>query len=105
MKIALDYDDTYTKDPELWDSFIAEAKERMHEVTFVTLRFSKDVFMSRYNHKENDLIDHGWYLYNEDILSDAENLEIPVIFTGGAPKSQHYKADIWIDDSPEFING
>ena len=39
MKIALDYDDTYTQDPELWLRFVKDALERNHDVRVVTMRF------------------------------------------------------------------
>lgn len=38
MKIALDYDETFTADPELWKPFVAHCKARLHEVKFVTAR-------------------------------------------------------------------
>jgi hypothetical protein len=38
MKIALDYDGTYTVDPQFWEDFITLAKVRGHEVVCVTKR-------------------------------------------------------------------
>jgi len=42
MKIALDYDKTYTADTVLWNSFIKTAKSRQHEVYIVTMRSNAD---------------------------------------------------------------
>lgn len=83
MKIAVDYDETYTSDPKLFELFVLLAKERGHEVKFVTYRQAK------------------WG--NDDIHADAEYLDIDVIFTEGRQKQHVYDADIWIDDSPVTI--
>lgn len=81
-KIALDYDQTYTADPILWDLFIENANEGDHEVMIVTYR-DKDM-----------PIDH--------------KLHIPVFYTGFVAKRVYMKEqgidiDIWIDDWPESI--
>ena len=41
MLIALDFDETYTRDPEFWDIVIANATQRGHAVICATMR--KDV--------------------------------------------------------------
>lgn len=86
MKIALDYDETYTADPILWDGFVQAAIRRGHEVCFVTFRSSD--FPP---------------VMNEDIEMDALSLGIKIIYTGGKQKSTMFDADIWIDDSPVLI--
>ena len=83
LSIALDYDETFTADRELWINFVVLAKGSNHKVTFVTYRF-----------------DNG---LNADIIEDAYHLKIPIIFTGGKQKSTCFKADIWIDDNPIII--
>lgn len=87
MKIALDYDDTFTADPVLWTAFVEMAKQRMHMVVFVTYRYEPDEGIS----------------YNDDIKGDAEALGIDVIFTAGVQKAKMFDADIWIDDMPIII--
>jgi hypothetical protein len=84
MKIGLDYDETFTEDPVLWQHFVADAKARGHLIKFVTYRDN------RYD--------------NEDILTDAEYLDIDIVFAGGVQK-EHLcpEIDVWIDDSPETI--
>ena len=85
MRIAIDYDGTYTADRELWDRFIRDAKERGHSVLIVTSR--RDTEENREEVQTN-----GW----------------PVIFTDMAAKKHHMDArgvwiDVWIDDEPEYI--
>ena len=84
MNIALDFDDTYTRDPIFWDDFIANAKSRGHDIRIVTFRKSR--------------------------MTDPifETIGIPVIFTEFTQKRAHcnkigWHVDVWIDDSPEFI--
>ena len=81
--IALDYDDTYTSDPDLWDAFVALAQARGHAIVCVTFRFP-----------------------TMPIERPIPGVE--VFYTGGAPKArymeeQQLKPDIWIDDWPELI--
>lgn len=38
MKIALDYDDTYTVDPDFWQEFITLANTHGHQVIGITKR-------------------------------------------------------------------
>lgn len=87
MKIALDYDETYTADPNLWTGFIAMAKALGHEVFFVTYRYEPDEGTS----------------YNDDIKKSAEVNEIEIVYTHGQQKAGVVYADIWIDDTPLTI--
>lgn len=80
MRISLDYDNTYTRDPKLWDLFIESAQKAGHEVLCITMRYP------------------------------AEIAEIPceVIYTSRQPKGNFMAAkgisvDIWIDDIPHLI--
>lgn len=83
MIIALDYDGTYTADPELWDGFIRAARKRMHEVHIVTMRH-----------------------YGETVvLGEPVNR---VHYTDRKAKRPFMEAlglqvQIWIDDRPDFI--
>lgn len=86
MNIALDFDDTYTRDPEFWDMFIDNAKTRNHDVRIVTFRKSS---------------------MTEPAL-DYLLQKIPVIYTEFTQKRSFtnrmgWMVDVWIDDSPEFI--
>ncbi len=84
MKIALDYDGTYTLDSKFWQSFIDLAKSNGHEVWIVTMRYP----------------------------TEPIDIHEKIVYTSRrAKKSQcerrGYYFDIWIDDSPEwlFVNG
>jgi len=77
MLIALDYDKTYTADPVLWDEFIRSAQARGHTVKIVTMRYESEAIISP---------------------------PVEVIYTSRNAKSGYLKADIWIDDSPHWIN-
>jgi hypothetical protein len=83
MIIALDFDETFTEDPSLWTAFIVKAKTRLHTVTFVTYRPSNG--------------------NNSDIEYEAECLGLDIVYTAGKQKQHCFKADVWIDDSPETI--
>lgn len=79
--ISIDYDDTYTEDPELFEAFIQLAKSRGHVVVMCTGR--------------------NWGM--KVPVSSCE-----VFYTGGLPKAEFMKSqglevDIWVDDWPEII--
>lgn len=81
-KIALDYDETYTINPEMWNEIINTFQKAGNEVMIVTFR-------------SDDLpIDH--------------DPGIPVFYTAWNAKrpymeKQGIDIDVWIDDSPELI--
>ena len=83
MRIALDYDDTITRDEILWRAFVDLAKGRGHDVAVVTSRFK----------------DAG----NEDVILFARAVGVPVFFAEHRPKREVFNAEVWIDDMPETI--
>jgi hypothetical protein len=76
MRIALDYDKTYTADPVLWDGFARDALARGHDVFVVTMRMPSE---------------------------PVESVSLPVVYTSRKAKSSIVEADIWIDDCPQYI--
>ena len=89
MKIALDYDNTYTLEPVFWLAFVMTAEMFGHEVRIVTIRDE------RYDRTEP--------------LAQLER-SLPVIYTRGVAKKwflthfgEGFTPDIWIDDKPETI--
>lgn len=91
MKIALDWDDTVTRDPTLWRQFVEIALRRGHDVRIVTMRYERELEDVR-----------------EMVLAwDVDHL--PIIHTDRQQKrpycAEHWSffPDVWIDDSPEFI--
>lgn len=87
MRIGLDYDGTYTRDPDLWLAFVETAKQRGHEVWVVTMR-TKDEGLN---------------------IGALAHLVDGVEFTARKAKNSHMTnagrpIEIWIDDMPMFIN-
>ena len=90
LKFALDYDGTFTEDPDFWLDFIDNARKRGHSVHMVTLRS-----------KEHDFDMIHKYL--------EEDYQVPIIWCDGRSKREvteelGIKIDIWIDDMPETIS-
>lgn len=87
MIIALDFDDTYTQDPALFNAFVSHAKKNGHYVFVVTARSE--------SYGLQDI---------EDALPGIE-----IVATGGEKKRQYLSENgypnpsIWIDDMPELI--
>lgn len=83
MKIAIDYDNTFTEDPDFWRQVIALGRQRGHEFICVTGRaFPPDisepaipcqVITSPWDYKVNAAMDAGHHI------------------------------DVWIDDCPGMI--
>ncbi|RUX60149.1 hypothetical protein [Mesorhizobium sp. M7A.F.Ca.CA.002.12.1.1] len=89
MKIALDYDQTYSADPYFWQGVIKLAQHAGHEIRIVTAR--------------DDRFDRT------EPLIHVEQI-VPVIYCRGVAKKWHlthfgdgFVPDIWIDDKPESI--
>lgn len=90
MKISLDYDDTYTKDPLMWNWFAQTAMERGHEVYCVSARSPHEM--------------------DKPKMTIGRVIGVDKCFgTGLKPKRaymlevQKIKIDVWIDDLPEMI--
>jgi hypothetical protein len=88
LLIALDYDETYTADPELWLGFIRSAKARGHRVWIVTMRdsFEGGEVRSLLGREVDQVVctaRRGKKLFLERTFDEHP--------------------DIWIDDSPHFI--
>lgn len=92
MNISIDFDDTYTHDPQLWNQFIRQAQAREHTVYCVTARGD------RYADEVTEVLD------SIGKLVSPQNC----IFTDGKPKRQFcwdkgISIHVWIDDMPEAI--
>ena len=89
MTFGLDYADTYSRDPELFNAFINQALERGHQVVCVT-----------------GMKDEGDFIATE--MKETVGQRIPIIFTDGMAKSKAaerfgFRVSVWIDDRPEGI--
>lgn len=79
MKIALDYDNTFSAAPALWTAFMIMAASHGHEVKIVT---------SRHPGTPVPLPTHAGF---------------EIIYCSFTAKRKHYAADIWIDDDPAHV--
>lgn len=89
MLVSLDYDETFTRDPEGWLEIIGLLQGRGHSVVCVTLR--------------PDLGAMG-----QEVRDQLAHI-IPIVFCHGQPKRKvalaaGYKIDVWIDDMPGLID-
>lgn len=87
MLIALDYDDTITKDPEMWIRVAQVFQDCGHEVVIATMRTPEEAL------RMSPII----------LLSG-----IPVVPTSRKAKKPYLESlglfvDVWIDDRPDFI--
>ena len=92
MNISLDFDDTYTRDPEMWDLFIELAKHRGHTVYCITARPPTK------ENKEEVYDSIGQRVGKENCL-----------FTDCLAKAKYaydrgIRIDVWIDDLPSNVD-
>ncbi|MFM0417496.1 hypothetical protein [Paraburkholderia aromaticivorans] len=86
MNISLDFDGTYTEDPQHWNQFIDSFLEAGHTVQIITMRAEHETNRS---------------------LKDLAK-KIPVHFTDRKAKLPYaiekgFHIDVWIDDNPMWI--
>jgi acid phosphatase class B len=91
VTIAIDYDDTYTVDPDFWNEVIMSAQRRGHDVVVVTAR--PDTEETRC-----------------EMRAVFDMWEVVVHFSGDEPKADYARrnglaVDVWVDDSPGWIVG
>lgn len=92
LLIAIDFDDTFTADPELFSAMMLSAIERGHRVICVTSRRNSE-------ENSNDML---------EIFEKHNLLKIQIIFCNIDSKlwtmeKLKFKVDIWIDDAPYSI--
>lgn len=90
MHVAIDFDDTYTRDPHAWDEFISMMRTRGHKVYCVTWRSNTASNLAEVGCRLNDKVD-------------------AIFFTGQQAKSDYMysigiRIDVWIDDMPMAID-
>lgn len=83
MKIAIDYDKTFTADPMLWEKLICFARQLNHQIVIVTCRTDNE---------------------EERVKLPEVVAWVPVIYTNRKAKRKFINADIWIDDQPYSID-
>lgn len=88
MLIALDYDGTYTLDPDFWNEFIKMVISKGHKIICATMRYDNQ-------------------LESSDVLNSLGK-SCQVIFTGRNAKKEflaniNIYPDVWIDDNPMWL--
>jgi hypothetical protein len=87
MNISFDYDNTYTRDPAFWDTFLSAARLRGHMVYLVTMRNPGEA--AQVFHDLSGKVD-GFYFTNRQAKKDYMY-------------AQGISIDVWIDDMPYFV--
>ena len=85
--IALDYDGTYTADPEMWLAFVILARQRGHNVLLVTMRYPN----------EGNSICEQLKLAVNGIIFTSRKAKVPYM------EALCVKVDMWIDDQPRWL--
>lgn len=87
LVLSLDFDETYTRDPGLWDGFIKLARDRGHKVYCVTMRYPQEGI---------------------EVIRALDGKVDGIYFTGRKAKNkfmfeQGIMVNVWIDDMPLFV--
>lgn len=87
MILALDYDDTYTRDPQMWNDIIGIMQHNGHTVYCVTMRAPAE---------------------GRAVREALESRVDGIFFTERRAKRDFMSArginvDVWIDDSPAWV--
>jgi hypothetical protein len=91
MRLSLDFDDTYTRDPQMWSQVIAFMRNAGHEVWCVTMRFANSVEHSEVINFLGGQVD-GIICTNRRAKKKFIEDNHPMLHI-----------DVWIDDNPFFI--
>ena len=90
MNISLDYDDTYTQDPVLWNVFCRSAIKAGHTVYLITWR--------NVNEMEEVLSSVGKIIGQQNCIATCGYAKKDFVEQYGI------KIDVWIDDNPLAIH-
>lgn len=87
MIISMDYDNTWTRDPEGWAAIVLLLRNLGHTVYGVTLRFPH----------EDEHMDPKYFNACEKVFFTSNGEKDPYM------QGQGILVDVWIDDMPELI--
>lgn len=90
MNIGLDFDDTYTRDPEGWNEFIRYFTSRAHTIYCTTFRFPEQ------SQQVYDTI--GKVIGYDNCYFTSYQAKRPFM------QSKGIMIDVWIDDMPILID-
>jgi hypothetical protein len=89
MNIALDFDDTFTRDPEFWLKFVLLCRNHGHNIYCVTARSAQQA---------DEVFDElGQFIGRDRCFFTDMQAKKPFMFKQGI------SIDVWIDDNPWFI--
>jgi hypothetical protein len=89
MNLAIDFDDTYTRDPQMWDAFIGLALKNGHNVYCVTAR--------AHAQDEQVLGSIGQMVGRQNCYFTAMQGKRAYMW------ANKIRIDVWIDDMPDMI--
>lgn len=89
MIISIDFDDTYTKDPELWDMFCLSAIDKGHTVYCVSARPEEHMYKVR-----NTI---------GKVIGTRKCFGTSLKCKRDHMKKYGIHIDVWIDDTPDAI--
>ena len=104
MIVSIDFDQTFTADPELFAAFAGLARQRGHTVIMVTGRADRVMHSDPSRHWGDEVREAIRRAAAGPHLLDA------LIFAADRPKrlaaeQAGYKVDVWVDDDPEHVGG
>jgi len=88
MIFGLDYDDTFTADPDLWHAFATLAAKRGHRVIGVTAR-----------NRDQIIEDQKLLAACESVVYCAGHAKYDTVLT-----LLDLAVDVWIDDKPHYVS-
>ena len=92
MNISLDFDDTYTRDPEMWNHFVELAQQSGHTVYCVTAREPNKVNKEEVYNSIGRLVGKD-NCYFTNSMAKAKYMS-----------EQGIQIDVWIDDLPSNVD-
>lgn len=89
MNIALDYDGTYTNEPNMWLRFVLDAQSHGHNVYIVTMRYPSETNPLQFDERLRAL--------GCRVIATSRKAKRPACQEAGV------KIHIWVDDNPEAV--
>lgn len=90
MRIAIDFDDTYTADPAMWNEIVLLMIASGHEVFCVSAR--PDSHMEKVRQTIGQVIGEN-YCFGTQLIAKRDYMK----------KNHGLEFDVWIDDTPDAI--
>jgi len=92
MNISVDFDDTYTRDPAMWDSFVKLAQAAGHTVYCVTMRNNRGMERTEVIESIGQLVGSDKCIFTDGRAKGKFCLELGILI------------NVWIDDMPSAVD-